>query len=123
MVHFSLLGRYCLIDKRKYKLQASTASTHRGQNSKQINIAKYISNFLIYGAKILDKCIRSQKKKLNTLSFFAKSRYVKWHPLRQTKSKNKQHFFIPIFHDIQLCFWSGRDSSPLKVFKIYFVLV
>ena len=34
---------------------------HRGQNSKQINIAKYVSNFLIYGAKMLDKCVKSQK--------------------------------------------------------------
>ena len=34
---------------------------HRGQNSKQIDIAKYVSNFLIYGAKMLDKCVKSQK--------------------------------------------------------------
>ena len=35
---------------------------HRGQNSKQIDIAKYISKFLIYGAKMLDKCVKSKKK-------------------------------------------------------------
>ena len=35
---------------------------HRSQNSKQINIAKYISKFLIYGAKMSDKCVKSQKK-------------------------------------------------------------
>ena len=35
---------------------------HMGQNSKQINIAKYVSKFLIYGAKMLDKCVKSQKK-------------------------------------------------------------
>ena len=35
---------------------------HRGQNSKQIDIAKYVSKFLIYGAKMLEKCIKSQKK-------------------------------------------------------------
>ena len=35
---------------------------HRGQNSKQINIAKYVSKFLICGAQILDKCVKSQKK-------------------------------------------------------------
>ena len=35
---------------------------HRGQNSKQIDIAKYVSKFLIYGAKMLDKCVKSQKK-------------------------------------------------------------
>ena len=34
---------------------------HRGQNSKQIDIAKYVSKFLIYGAKMLDKCVKSQK--------------------------------------------------------------
>ena len=35
---------------------------HMGQNSKQIDIAKYVSKFLIYGAKMLDKCVKSQKK-------------------------------------------------------------
>ena len=35
---------------------------HRGQKSKQMNIAKYISEFLICGAKILEKCVKSQKK-------------------------------------------------------------
>ena len=37
-------------------------TVHRGQNSKQINIVKYISKFLICGAKMLDKCVKSQKK-------------------------------------------------------------
>ena len=46
---------------------------HMGQNSKQINIAKYVSKFLIYGAKMLKKCVKSQKKNFCTLSFFAKS--------------------------------------------------
>ena len=40
----------------------TTFFTHRGQNSKQINIAKYVSKFLICGAKMLDKCVKSQKK-------------------------------------------------------------
>ena len=35
---------------------------HRGQNPKQINIAKYVSRFWIYGAKMLVKCVKSQKK-------------------------------------------------------------
>ena len=35
---------------------------HRGQNSKQINFAKYVSKFLIHGAKMLDKCVKSQKE-------------------------------------------------------------
>ena len=34
---------------------------HRAQNSKQINITKYVSKFLIYGTKVLDKCVKSQK--------------------------------------------------------------
>ena len=33
---------------------------HRGQNSKQIIIAKYVSKFLLYGANT-DKCSKSQK--------------------------------------------------------------
>ena len=37
-------------------------SSHRGQNSKQINVAECISKFLIYGANILDKCFQTQKK-------------------------------------------------------------
>ena len=33
-----------------------------GQNSKQINIAKYVSKFLIHGAKMLEKCVESKNK-------------------------------------------------------------
>ena len=43
--------------------------SHKGQNSKQINIAKYVSKFLICGA--IGKCVKSQKK-FCTLSFFAR---------------------------------------------------
>ena len=60
------------------------------------------------------KMFKMSKKNFCALSFFAKSSLVKWHPLKQTKSKNKQHFFNPIFHDTQLCFWSYRDFSSLK---------
>ena len=35
---------------------------HMGQNSKQIDIAKYVSKFLIFGAKMSDKCVKSKKK-------------------------------------------------------------
>ena len=35
---------------------------HRGQNLKQIDVAKYVSKFLIYGAKMLEKCVKNQKK-------------------------------------------------------------
>ena len=95
---------------------------HRGQNSKQINIAIYDSKYLIGVAKRLEKCVKSQKKSC-TLSFFAKSSKVKWRPLKQTKLKNWNHFSIPLFHDIQLCFWFSGDSYPIKVFKMYFVFV
>ena len=40
----------------------SRQGTHRGQNSKQINIAKQVSKFLTYGAKMLEKCVKSEKK-------------------------------------------------------------
>ena len=43
-------------------LHRTIQQDHRGQNSKQINIAKYVSKFFIYGAKMLDKCVKSQKK-------------------------------------------------------------
>ena len=38
------------------------SSYHRGQNSKQINIAKCVYKFLIYSAKMLDKYVKSQKR-------------------------------------------------------------
>ena len=41
---------------------SKTVILHMGQNSKQIDIAKYVSKFLICGAKMLDKCVKSQKK-------------------------------------------------------------
>ena len=37
---------------------------HRGENSKQINIAKYVSRLLICGAKMSDKCVNNKKKNL-----------------------------------------------------------
>ena len=40
---------------------ASDLCTHRGQNSKQINNAKYVSKFLVCGAKMLDKYVKCQK--------------------------------------------------------------
>ena len=66
------------------------------------------------------KC-KNFKKKILPMSFFAKWGKVKWHTLKQTKSKNKHHFFIPTFYVIQLCFWVQKDSSTLKILKMYFV--
>ena len=34
---------------------------HRGQNSKEIDVKKFVSKFLIYGAKTLDNCVWSKK--------------------------------------------------------------
>ena len=91
------------------------------QNSKQINITKYVSKFLIYSANILDKCVNSQKKILYIV-LFCKVKLCKMASIKTNKIK-KQTALFAIFHDVQLCFWSSRDSSPLKVFKMYFVLV
>ena len=46
----------------KQRLVEHPSTQHRGQNSKQINVTKYVSKFLTYGAKMLDKCVKSQKK-------------------------------------------------------------
>ena len=62
---------------------------------------------MIYGAKMLDKCVKSQIKNFCTLSFFAKSSLVK---LKQTKSKNGQYFSSTIFHGKQL--WFGSAKIP-----------
>ena len=41
---------------------SSSNTLHRGQNLKQINIKKYVSKVLIRGAKMTDKCVKSQRK-------------------------------------------------------------
>ena len=61
------IGLICVVEPThspsipKHSIYVSI-TIHRGQNSKQINVAKYVSKFLIYGAKMLDKCVKSQKK-------------------------------------------------------------
>ena len=44
-----------------------------------------------------------------------------WRPLKQTKSKNRRHFFISTFENLQLCFFVQKDSATLKVLKMQFV--
>ena len=34
----------------------------------------------------------------STVDFFVNLDFVKWRPLKQTKSKNKHHFSITVFH-------------------------
>ena len=56
-----------------------------------------------------------------TFALFHKLRLNSWRPLKQTKTKNKRHFFIPTFKVIQLCFFAQNDSFTLKVLKSQFV--
>jgi hypothetical protein len=63
------------------------------KKSKGTKIAKHPPRFLIYGAKMLDKDVTPSKKILALhMSFLVNPGYVKWHPLKQTKSKNEHHF-------------------------------
>ena len=34
-----------------------------------------------------------------TVDFFVNQDFVKWRPLKQTKSKNKLHFSVAVFHN------------------------
>ena len=54
---------------------------------------------------------------------FRKLRLKNWRPLKQTKTKNKHHFFIPTLKVIQLCFFAQNDFFTLKVLKSQFVTV
>ena len=58
---------------------------------------------------------------LKMFALFRKLRVKNWHPLKQTKAKDKGHFSLPIFKVIQLCFFVQNDSFTLKVLKTQFV--
>ena len=64
---------------------------HRGQNSKQVDIAKYVSKFLIYGAKMLDKCFKSKKKLYIVL--FCKVKLSKMAFIKTNKIKTQTALF------------------------------
>ena len=65
----SILGNsWCI-----YQVCKAQLLSHRGQNSKQINIPKCVSKFLIHGVKMLDKCAASKKRIFVHCPFFAKS--------------------------------------------------
>ena len=49
--------------------------------------------------------------------------FVKWHPLKQTKTKNGHHFRRLTFKVIQLCCVAQKDSFTLKVLKLQVVTV
>ena len=65
---------------------------HRGQNSKLINIAKYVSKLSIFGAKILDKCFKSQKKFLYIV-LFCKVKLSKMVSIKTNKIKRQTALF------------------------------
>ena len=67
-------------------------SKHRGQNSKQINIAKYVSKFFIYCAKMLDKCAKSQKNILYIV-LFCKVKLSKMASIKTNKIKKPTALF------------------------------
>ena len=63
-----------------------------GQTSKQINSAKYVSKFLIYGAKMLDKCVKSQKRFLYIV-LFCKVKLSKMASIKTNKIKKRTALF------------------------------
>ena len=67
-------------------------NTHMGQNSKQIDIKKYVSKFLIYDAKMLDKCVKSQKKFLYIV-LFHKVKLSKMASIKTNKIKKRTALF------------------------------
>ena len=71
----------------------SHETTHRGQNSKQINIAKYVSKFLLYGTKMLDKYVKSQKKNFLYIVLFCKVKLSKMASIKTNKIKKQTALF------------------------------
>ena len=70
---------------------------NRGQNSEQINITKHVSKYLIYGAKMPDKCVKSQKKILYIV-IFCKVKLSKMASIKSNKiKKTNSTFLIQIF--------------------------
>ena len=65
--------------------------------------------------------VQGQKFKFLTVRFRDISWFRKWHPLKQTKTKNERHFFLSTFDNFQLCFFVQKDSFTPKVLKMQFV--
>ena len=65
--------------------------------------------------------VQGQKFKFLTVRFCDILWFRKWHPFKQTKTKNGRHFFISTFDNFQLCFFVQKDSFTLKVLKMQFV--
>ena len=78
-----------------------------------------IPNFALIMSESVAENDFHQKNSLSMMSFFVNPGWVKWHPLKQTKLKNKHHFYTPTFWVIQLYFLVRKDSSTPKVWKIH----
>ena len=64
---------------------------------------------------------QEQKFQILTARFRDILWFRKWHPFKQTKTKNGRHFFISTFDNFQLCFFVQKDSLTPKVLKMQFV--
>ena len=65
---------------------------HRGQNLKQINIAKYVSKFLVCGAKMLEKCVK-RKKIFLYIVLFCKVKLSKMASIKTNKTEKQTALF------------------------------
>ena len=65
--------------------------------------------------------VQGQKFKFLTVRFRDILWFRKWHPFKQTKTKNGRHFFTSTFDNFQLCFFVQKDSFTLNVLKMQFV--
>ena len=63
---------------------------------------------------------KAKKTPLFLICFWNKPLFVKWHPLKRTKSKKGHHFWWPTFLDIKLCCLVQKDSTALKLLKSHF---
>ena len=105
----------------KTRKLAESQTIHRGRNSKQINIPKYISKFFIYGAKMLDKCVKSQKIVLYFF-LFCKVKLSKMASVHLKKQNQKTNctFLIQFFMIYNFAF-DSVNILQLKLFKMNFV--
>ena len=86
------LGYYLCMVKSPTRPERHIILQHRGHNSKQINNAKYVSKFLIHGAKMLNKCVKSQKKILYIV-FFCKVKLSKMASVKTNQIKKQTALF------------------------------
>ena len=89
-----------------------------------LNVKSKISfQFLDICFKFIRQKYRQLKNETSTVSFFVNPGWVKWCPLKQTKTKNRHHFRRLTFKVIQLCCLAQNDSFTPKVLKLQFVTV